>query len=198
MKIISLKIIILLTLSGIFNLSNAQTTPNNSKYILGFIPSKASNIYGLAIGPIGSESLCNVEYTRKSHGLNIQLPGQGVFLVFFGFSDKIIQSTDDSIQKIKTIHNGLLISILGTTADIINGVNISSFMSAGKKMNGFSFNIFWNAYYKINGICVGIVNTSFRLNGLQIGLLNKSTKVNGLQIGLLNKNEKRILPFINW
>ena len=63
------------------NITNTDSVHVKNKYIIGFLPSRAKNLYGIAIGPIGSECFCRLPYTRTSHGLNIQL-GQGIFQTF--------------------------------------------------------------------------------------------------------------------
>lgn len=180
------------------NIEKLNIEKLNNKYVLGLLPSPAHNIYGIAIGLVGSEAFCNLNYTRKSHGINIQVPGQGIFLLFFFFNRKIIENNYDTIQFYKSTHNGLVLSLLGTTTDKINGINLSPFMSAGKILNGVSINLLWNAYGKVKGISIGFINSANIVNGLQIGFYNTSQKIKGLQIGLINKNEKRFLPIINW
>jgi hypothetical protein len=171
------------------------------RFIIRLIPSAATNIYGIAIGPVGSEVLCKRYYTKFSHGLNIQIPGQGFLQTFYigifyrlNFFDTLYVDTIPS----RAIHNGLLISLLGTFTDRVNGISCSFWMSMGKKINGLTANLFWNVYRKVNGVSIGCVNFSKITNGMQIGLYNRSQILNGLQIGLWNRNGKRSLPFINW
>ena len=54
-----------------------------NRYVVWLLPSLATNIYGIAIGPIGSEAFCQRPYTKYSHGLNIQIPGQGILQTFY-------------------------------------------------------------------------------------------------------------------
>jgi hypothetical protein len=49
--------------------------PNNA-YVFHLIPSIKDNIYGVSLGPIGSEAICNAIKLRRTHGINIQLIGQ--------------------------------------------------------------------------------------------------------------------------
>jgi hypothetical protein len=179
-----------------------------NRYVAWLIPSAATNIYGIAIGPVGSEAICNRPYTKYSHGLNIQIPGQGFFQTFYINSgsgkhlytrkeqDLAVPSADTILKK--AVHNGILISPLGTFTDQVNGASFSLWMSLGKKINGISFNLLWNLYDKINGVSVGLVNHTGTTKGVQIGFVNKTAKLRGFQFGLWNKNEKRSLPLINW
>jgi hypothetical protein len=188
---------------------NAQTIDRHiNKYVIGFIPSQANNIYGIALGPIGSEAICNRPYTKYSYGLNLQIPGQGFLQVFYIFntSYKLVYSdykfkkkaiTEDTILK-RVIHTGLAISLLGTFSNEINGVSISGWMSMGNRINGVSANLVWNLYRRIDGVTFGLVNTVFDMRGVQLGLINKSISLRGIQIGFWNKNGKRSLPILNW
>jgi hypothetical protein len=193
----------------------AQDTANNeaakkekNKYVIGFIPSSADNIFGIAIGLIGSEASCNTPNNKYSHGLNFQIFGQGFIQVYYAFNppfkqaytsnliqNEIIQ-IDSSIKRV--VHNGLIVSPFGTFTDQVNGVSISGFMSAGKKINGVSVNLLWNLYYKIDGLSMGAFNSSLEINGVQIGVINKTIDLKGIQLGLWNRNAKRSLPLINW
>lgn len=177
------------------------------RYGIWLIPSASRNIYGIATGFVGSESICNRPYTKHSHGINLQLIGQGIFQVFLinkaKFNDPQANSdstnlfTQDTIP-LRAIHNGLIVSPFGTFTDQVNGLSFSLWMSMGKKINGVSINLLWNFYEKMNGISIGLVNQTAETNGLQIGLVNKSLKLKGIQLGFWNKNEKRSLPIINW
>lgn len=178
-----------------------------NRYGAWLIPSAALNIYGIAVGLVGSEAICQRPYTKFSHGLNIQIIGQGFFQTFY--IKKLNFNTLSSKDTIKTgvfnesapyraIHNGLIVSPLGTFTDQVNGISLSLWMSMGAKINGLTANLLWNRYEQINGISLGLVNHSYSTNGLQIGLVNKTKKLHGFQIGLWNKNEKRTFPLINW
>jgi hypothetical protein len=169
------------------------------RYGIWLIPSWSKNIYGIAIGPVGNEAACGVDYTKRTHGLNIQVPGQGFFQVAY-FNIGLPNATEVDVKNMHkiTIHNGLMVSVLGTFTDQINGISISGFMSMGKLVNGISINPFWNKYLKVNGITIGLINTTVETNGIQVGLINITQKMKGLQIGLWNVNDKRSLPFINW
>jgi hypothetical protein len=186
---------------------NQTAKREQNKYIIGFVPSRANNIFGIAIGPIGSEASCHIPYTKYSHGLNLQIPGQGILQIFYIFHSPFKQSfatnlIDNGIfmdTSLKTVvHNGLIVSLFGTFSDQVNGVSISGLMSAGKIINGVSVNLLWNLYYKIDGLSIGVFNSSLEINGAQIGIINKTVNLKGIQLGLWNRNAKRSLPLINW
>lgn len=177
--------------------------PNNA-YGFHLIPSVKDNIYGISLGPIGSETICNAIKLRRTHGINIQLIGQGFFIPMnrkeFDF-DQILLPLDSlffTTQNARALHNGLLLSTFGTYTDISNGIVLSAGCSFGRKVNGLAMNLFANKYYVANGVELGIQNQAHKLNGLQLGLFNRCVELNGLQIGLWNVNEKRKLPLINW
>jgi len=209
MKKVSILIFIMCSVAFLFSQGDSIQFDKKAKnrYVFWLIPSDANNIYGIAFGLVGSEAICNKPYTKYSHGLNLQIPGQGFFQTLYfnklTFIDFFKNKSSDSIKPNDTlpkraIHNGVLISLLGTFTDQVNGVSFSLWMSMGKKINGLSCNLIWNLYEQINGVSVGIINHSLETNGLQIGLINKTKRLNGFQIGLWNKNEKRSFPLINW
>jgi hypothetical protein len=202
------RFLILTMMTTIFVFTQNDSTLSSQKlknrYGLWFIPSAATNIYGIAIGPLGSEVICNQPYTKYSHGINLQVPGQGFIQTFnigrikFNKIDSLENgSSVDTIPK-RVIHNGLLISLFGTFSDQVNGISISSWMSLGKKMNGLSINLLCNLYQELNGVVIGAVNHVITTNGVQIGLVNKTRFLRGIQIGLWNVNQRRSLPIINW
>ena len=180
-----------------------KVKPNNA-YVFRFIPSVKDNIYGISLGPIGSEAICNAIKLRRTHGINIQLIGQGFFIPLnreeFAF-EQILLPLDSLFftnQNTRSLHNGLLLSTTGTYTDISNGIVLSAGCSFGRKVNGLAINLFANKYYVANGVELGIQNQAHKVNGLQLGLFNRCVELNGLQIGLWNVNEKRKLPLINW
>jgi hypothetical protein len=185
------------------NEADSSLKPSNA-YVLHFIPSVKDNVYGIAIGPIGSETICNVTNTRKSYGINLQLIGQGIFIPInrkvFSFEQLLLNPMPDLINQIacKVMHSGILISTFGTYTDISNGFVLSLGFSYGRKINGIAFNLCSGKYITVNGMELGIQNQAHAVNGLQLGLLNRCVQLNGLQIGLWNVNEKRKLPIINW
>jgi hypothetical protein len=200
---------ILLVSFPLFSQNETVATDQKAKdrYVIWLIPSAASNIYGIAIGPVGSEAICNRPYTKYSHGLNLQIPGQGIFQTFYihkGMKNLLIDSKDstsffahDTLPK-RAQHNGILISPLGTFTPQVNGISLSCWMSLGNCINGLSINLLWNLYNRINGVSIGFVNHSVGVRGLQIGLFNKTRELKGFQLGLWNMNKKRSLPILNW
>jgi len=171
------------------------------------LPSAKKNIYGLSIGLIGSETICNIKGTKKSHGINVQLIGQGIFVPFnrASFSYKNAFQDDSSFMvkqfdptNFRAQHNGILISGFGTWTEASNGIVISGLSSIGYVMNGFAFNLLSSKYTKLNGVSVSISNEAFDVKGMQIGLINKTNKLSGVQFGLWNVSGKRKLPILNW
>jgi hypothetical protein len=177
--------------------------PDNA-YVFHLIPSVKDNIYGISLGPIGSEAICNAIKLRRTHGINIQLIGQGFFIPMnrkeFAF-EQIFLPLDSlffTTQNARSLHNGLLLSTFGTYTDFSNGIVLSVGCSFGREVNGLAVNLFANKYYVANGVELGIQNQAHKVNGLQVGLFNRCVELNGLQIGLWNVNEKRKLPLVNW
>lgn len=179
----------------------------SNSYVFRLLPSRKHNIYGVCIGPFGNEVMCNPSHLKKTHGLNIQFLGQGIFIPLnrraFGY--KYSMKTDTSwMVKIKdsvnykALHNGVLISTFGTMTDISNGIVLSGISSLGYKMNGLAINLFGAKYLEVRGLSVAINNQSYDVKGVQIGLINRTNKLRGFQFGLWNVNGKRSLPIINW
>ncbi len=200
-------IIILVLFSSSLSAQEQSTESKKSKYIFAFLPSKAHNMYGLALGPVGSESLCAYPYQKTSSGLNIQIPGQGLLLSFTAFNPpfktyyknpQAFADTIDHSKQLRSSHNGLVISVFGTTTHRINGISLSPWISGGKIMNGLSVNLLWNLYHETKGVSIACYNSNLKTKGIQIGLVNKTIKLKGFQFGLWNKNEKRSFPLINW
>lgn len=187
-------------------ISIAQNQPEGNAYGLGFLPSKKKNIYGISLGLIGSEVYCSYDGLRSSHGINLQLFGNGGFIILTkhfwnqkGFADDSVFQVGLSDQTFfKVRNNGLIISIFGTNTSITNGIAISGLVSNGMIINGLGLNLLSNNYVKANGLFISLFNQSYKTNGIQIGLVNRSKHIKGLQIGLWNVNSKRKLPLINW
>jgi hypothetical protein len=201
----------LLLLLNNFCFSQATTTEQpikkKNRYVLWMVPTLSNNIYGIAIGLIGSEAICGQPYTRFSHGLNVQIIGEGLFQTFqvkkgsfaqLELIDRNDTLSSKDIPPIRALHNGLLVSPFGTFTEQINGTSISLWMSTGIKVNGLAFNLLWSRYEEINGVEIGFMNHAASTKGMQIGVINKTKKLKGLQIGIWNKNEKRSLPILNW
>ena len=178
-----------------------------NRYVFGFLPSGANNVYGIAFGLIGSEARCDKPFTKKSHGLNVQILGQGFFTPFYVFNKNLnvynlTQDTtyfsDSTIVAPKAQHNGIILSGLGTFTEVINGVSISPWMSLNGSVNGLSLNFLVNNIFVLNGVALGLYNETMQTHGVQIGLINRTHQLKGVQFGLWNVNEKRKLPLINW
>lgn len=198
---------LLILLCSISFFNDCVFAQKNVSYPIAFLPSSKTNIYGLAVGPIGSEVLCSAKYIKKSTGLNIQLFGQGFMLAFTAFNppfQETYKNTESFVDfsnenlDLKSFHSGLIISPFGTMTSRIDGFSVSCCMSGGKIINGVSVNLLWNLYDESNGLSIGLFNSNLKTNGFQLGLINKTVKLKGFQIGLWNKNEKRSLPIINW
>ncbi|PHR47971.1 MAG: hypothetical protein COA32_05420 [Fluviicola sp.] len=210
-KRVSMRLVLtLMLIATVFNsYSQDQEVEEDTiknRYIVGLLPNKSPNIYGLALGLIGSEVRCDKFYTKKSHGLNIQLLGQGFFTPFYVFNSKLNWSNyekdtltyGDSTDVKRVVHNGLLISVFGTFSEDINGVSISPWMSMNHKVNGLNLNLLINSTHTMNGLSIGLYNSTYKTNGVQVGLVNQTKKLKGFQFGIWNVNNKRKLPFINW
>lgn len=178
-----------------------------NRYFFGFLPSGVNNVYGIALGPVGSEARCDKPFTKKSHGLNLQILGQGFFTPFYVFNKNLnvynlsldtTCITDTIIFTPKALHNGLLVSGLGTFTDVINGISISPWMSLNNSVNGLSLNFLVNNVFVLNGAAVGLYNETIKTNGVQIGLVNRTHQLKGVQLGLWNVTDKRKLPLVNW
>lgn len=217
-------LVIIITIPNGYSLSISDSLANDplkkpkNFYVLGFIPSRAQNIYGIAVGPVGSEIFCDKPYTQTVDGIGIQIIGQGVFQIFYLFLgghytfksyyesknenatrlalDSLMFLIDTTLKRV--LYNGLVLSPFGTYSNQINGASISAWMSIGNYVNGISFNLLWNSITKVNGLSVGCANDALIVNGAQVGLINRTYDIKGIQIGLWNKNRKRSLPIINW
>lgn len=206
-KLLIILLLLLTAVSFAQNDTSRLAKISRNRYAFALVPSAARNIYGIAIGPVGSEAICNLSHTRYSHGLNLQIPGQGFLQVFYihknEFDELSLTPESDSLAAYDTlpmraVHNGLMLSPFGTFTPKVNGISLSLFMSLGQTVNGVSINALWNLYDKINGLTIGAVNTVGTVKGVQIGIVNKTANLHGAQFGLWNKNQKRSLPFINW
>jgi hypothetical protein len=203
-----LTIFFAIAFAALANFSFAQqdsTKTTENAYVFRFLPSVKDNLYGIGFGLFGSEVICNVSNTRKSHGLNIQIIGQGLFVPLNrkAFSYNVLFATDTSWMlrentKFKAKHNGILISGFGTMTEVSNGIVLSGLSSLGYYLNGLGFNLLSSKYTYVNGVSISLNNQAYQVKGVQIGLINKTRKLKGFQIGLWNCNEKRKLPFINW
>ena len=190
-----------------YSQTNVDITSKENSYVFRFLPSTKDNIYGIAFGIVGSETVCNFPNTKNSHGINIQIIGQGLFIPLnrnaFGYKTNFMTDSSYMVKNINDVlfkakHNGLLISGFGTMTDITNGISISFLSSMGYYMNGISINLLSSKYTNVNGLSIAINNEAYKVNGIQIGLINRTNKLKGFQFGIWNVNSKRRLPFINW
>lgn len=187
--------------------SSTDISNKDNAYVFWLLPSSKDNIYGIAFGIVGSETVCNSSNIKKSHGINIQIIGQGFFIPMnrYAFSYRTNLMTDNSfmVKNINNVlfkakHNGILISCFGTMTDITNGISISFLSSMGYYMNGIGINLLSSKYTKINGLSFAFSNEAYSVRGAQIGFINKTNKLKGFQFGFWNVNSKRRLPIINW
>jgi hypothetical protein len=173
------------------------------KNIIGFTPTKASYINGLALG-YNTSPKNNLLVVR---GLNIEINPlpllvSPLLLLHIIAHPNISNSFFPDSAKTNCFIHGLNISSL-VGFDVkantsINGINIAAVSSHGQQLNGVSISIASNRFYRYNGLLIaGISNIVNEGNGLQIALFNSCKDCHGVQIGLLNKMGKRTLPFIN-
>ena len=199
-------------------LDNEAIKKPKNFYVIGLTPSRVKNIYGIALGPVGSEVFCDKPYTQTVDGVGIQIMGQGIFQIFYLFLgdhttfksyyksknetatllalDSLMCVIDTTLKRV--LYNGIVLSPFGTYSNQINGASISAWMSMGNYVNGISFNLLWNLVTKVNGLSFGLANDALIVHGAQVGLINRTYEIKGIQIGLWNKNRKRSLPIINW
>ncbi len=176
---------------------SAQAMRNS--YVIKPIPCARDNIYGFAIGPIGSESVCSPANMKRSHGINLQIIGNGIFQPFkIGRNEPAVASADTAGVTGGSQHNGLLLSTFGTRTTVVNGISISGWMSALERVNGISLDLIWTRTLELNGAAIAMVNEAEMMRGVQIGLINRSRRGNGVQIGLWNRNERGAMPLLNW
>jgi hypothetical protein len=195
-----------LSLCAQVKINPIDSLPDKQKaFGIRLLPSVVPQFYGLALGLVGYDAICNLPYTKTTNGINIQLFGTGFTALLNPkeFSYEAMYNEESGWMQIPSktqtaVHNGLLVSGFGTLTLISNGVVLGGLSSVGHLMNGLAINGLQNKYTKANGICIALVNQCYEHNGIQIGLINRSTKLKGLQIGLWNVNAKRKLPLINF
>ena len=204
------RILTILLLASCFlpgKLSAQIDSAKGNACVVWLLPSAKKNIYGLSIGLIGSETICNIKGTKKSHGVNAQLFGQGIFVPFnrksFSYNNTMQNDSSFMVKQydptnFRAQHNGILISGFGTWTETSNGIVISGLSSLGYVMNGIAFNLLSSKYTKMNGISVSINNEAHEVKGIQFGLINRTNKLSGVQFGLWNVSGKRKLPILNW
>ena len=149
-----MKIIFTIIVITFFSLSNVFTQnvcapkkviePKN-KYVIAFVPSYAKNIYGLSLGLIGSEVLCDRPFTQNSYGINFQLFGEGFMQIFYIkiypfksiYKSHNYQSflTQNDTSPRRLVHTGFILSGFGTfSEDISSKVGVGGLVAANTKL----------------------------------------------------------------
>lgn len=190
--------------------------------IIGFVPSKAEEINGWAVGwTLGLEANDKNGLVRINGLYTNAGPIQVLGILAFGLIPEIPKrnyTLDDTIQHhgnpFKHSVNGLGIGLFDVGKKFkIQGLQVNAFFQRTGKLNGMSITGLFSKYermngvmitalvgqsYKVNGLQLGTINLCSRLNGVQIGLINRTLKARGVQIGLWNQIGKWGLPFINF
>lgn len=181
-----------------------QSTINKKPMIIevqnfvGFSPSKAKKINGLAI-KYWDEDFSD----KKINGIELDLNPLGVFFPFMVIIHSIPPFHHETPVLSKTpilkITNGIQFGLSNMEEAKINGIEFNVAGNFNTITNGISISPTINKHYKVSGISISpLGNFDAEIHGIQIGLFNKTDKLRGIQIGLWNKNSKRSLPFINW
>jgi hypothetical protein len=188
-----------------------QSKERKIRNIIGFIPSKADAINGLAIGWL---ELGAYEDKKDSVIINgvysnisplqffvgaISIP----YLIISPFNKDIFKETFGDVNSVNKEYenriNGVSLSFLeGSDRYVVNGLQVSVLFHNMYKLHGFSATIGASFYSSFNGLMIsGLFNNTKYGKGLQIGLINRSYNLTGLQIGLWNRIGNRSLPIIN-
>ena len=85
------------------------------RYLLAYQPGKAQTVYGIAIGIVGHDVICNAPYNQTTNGLNLQIGGG----LFHWYNIPFRYKPDPhwlfiDFNTPKSITNGLQCSIFGT------------------------------------------------------------------------------------
>jgi len=203
--------------SSLFGQTNIEQMNNDtnsiSRNIIGFVPSKADNINGWAIGWL----MLDEKEKLKINGLYTNLsPFQlywggfmtiGLIWTLLGADEFHFETDNGKIYgeyigidstKCNQLLNGISISIVDNAERTkINGLEISLVHQQTFVNNGISISGLCNSKTKFNGLMIGLMNIAEKGNGLQIGLINNCGNLQGFQIGLINRCGSRIIPFIN-
>jgi hypothetical protein len=192
--------------------TNEVPEKRKKRYVLGLVPSYASHIHGVAIGPIGSVHLCDRETPQVSNGINVEILGTGLFLLLgenrAGYKERYASMMEknhllDSLlhhdgRRYVVTHNGVILSSMGGMLPQVNGISFGGLSTAYLRMNGIAINGIWSKIDDHRGLSIGLINSSLKSRGLQIGVMNRTHELSGLQIGLWNRNSRRSLPLFNW
>ncbi|KAA6303082.1 MAG: hypothetical protein EZS26_000685 [Candidatus Ordinivivax streblomastigis] len=177
-------------------------TEKNSKYIVWFSPSKATDIYGIRF------NVLPIENEIPSHIFGIELNICPIVVGTFGmavpyfFMKSTYDIRDDNLSEInfgayKKVY-GLQIGPLSYEPSVICGLDIN-LMSIESKVHGITVSCFTGQHDVVNGFAISAIgNNDIQCNGAQVGLFNTCSDLRGFQFGLWNKNQKRALPIINW
>ena len=153
------------------------------RYLLAYQPGKAQTIYGIAIGIVGQDVICNAPYNQTTNGINLQIGGG----LFHWYKVPLGYLPDPMLNKgPKSITNGLQCSLFGTQTDIVNGLAVSGFVSVGERLNGIALNVGSSHYEEVNGLSISFRNSTAQTKGVQLGIINGSLQMKGVQVGLRN------------
>lgn len=199
--------VILFLASNIQAQNVKKVTKPKVKNVLGFTPTKANKINGLALGISFKNSLSSVAAHKRDlviNGLNLGLNPFGLYAWPFAEEFRPYEHSIEYYDKVlaqasKSRINGMSVSIFHASATKIQGLNIAASVISVDEINGVSISGLSNLAYKLRGVSIAIVkNKVVKAHGIQIGLYNKATDLRGFQFGLWNVNGRRSLPFINW
>jgi hypothetical protein len=189
--------------------------------IIGFVPSKAEQINGWAVGWAFALNTYRDEIDSvQINGLYTNAGPLQIILPLFALGVRQTKqySVDDSAAHERTAFsrslNGLAVGVYdvgrkfriqGLQVNAIfqhtgklNGISITGLLSRHDEMNGVMITGLVGQSYKLNGLQLGTINQCSKLKGVQIGLFNRARKVKGVQIGFWNQIGKWGLPFINF
>ena len=193
---------------GQANQDTVQNITKNSKYVVWYSPSKATNVYGIMLNflpELSSKDSTTNPLTISGIELNINPIGAAIAFPYllYTIDPNIHKPIGQSINEFnfKTFKkiNGIEIATLNMDPSIINGLDLSLGGSHKSVTNGLTISGIINKHCIINGMTIGLIaNHDINCNGVQIGLINSAKRLRGFQFGLWNKNQHRSLPVINW
>jgi hypothetical protein len=181
---------------------------------VGFVPSKANQINGLAIGWLfmGFHPFDNDGYEINGLYLNPS-PVQAVFAAFAApylvLSPLLNRKRRKSQPKFDSITwniapatskvNGVAIDLLELGDEVqVNGIQVSGLGHVMHGHRGVSLAGLFNASERARGFqLAGLFNSTDDMKGLQIGLVNTAVEMKGVQIGLWNQIGRRGFPLIH-
>ena len=168
----------------------SERGPSKNRYVLAWQPGKAKNIYGIALGFVGQDVVCNAPYHQKTFGVNAQLGG-GLYhwkqLTRSEYNSRVAGPGYQESAGFKSMTNGLQISLFGTQTAVVHGIAASFLVSTGEQVDGAAINLGASVYSRLNGISVSFRNDSFRVRGLQLGVTNHANRMRGIQLGIWNR-----------